>query len=760
MKIRIFFILLICAHFVLSAQDDCFKINSDSIVVNSGSWGDCQKACGGPSSYNSYEKIPACFFGYQKIRGEYFKEWYNKFADKKSTYPIKDYKKNYCMFLQSSVDSVFEQDDFSIVKDDLNELFALLLFWDKYRDFIFFCEGNVDISTWQDETIRTFFQAPHNIMAFDRKKTGQPSLVAENLFGLKQSERFEGWSKKELFWSFMFSETRSYFEDLGKKLDAEYNRINKEHEKIGKESNLKSDFYDGSVRKKNFILTTNAVNDVGLDEYIKYLNKLKENMKILSPKWISTIDKEIQIHKQIHKDCKGVMDGFVNRDAVRKGLTYLNEICNEKTLLEKDFSLFRDSLESSYWKAAIIYELYGKYLKDFPTGKHKVEAERKLQELSLPTSDFVKKMEKQYENGTSLVEIMLNIREYQENYKKEDDAELNAYVKKYQSIKDTVAILYKNWTYNYHQHHDIFPNCNFKTTSNTYSVEMYDLSKLPEKNGSLSCYYPLYNYTGERKRPLYDEDYDVVEIFSIVNLEATIKNKKILSGVEYGIDPTIYNLNYKQFHKNGEITGYFILNNIIKIDFSNENYAIKFLDEEEKEMTLLEVQNMFYLLGKNKRKLKHLSPNTLIDEEGKEKISFTKGNITSVSSVSKNKRIYLPLNNQGEINGTIKYWDSNIGEVEMSVFANKPRVDDKGNTKVSKVKIRGCTFTPPRKVIGYEKHKWGKSTIYEKFSKQCEMVADEVGMNVLLEPMISHTYTYFAFIPGFLIDYLDWNNIK
>lgn len=760
MKNHFLLILLSCVSFVLSAQDDCFRINSDSIVVNSGSWGDCKKACGGPSSYNSYEKIPACFFGYQKIRGDYFKEWYNKFVENKSTYPIRDYEKNYCMFLQSSVDSAFEQDDFSIVKNDLNELFAALLFWDKYRDFIFFCESNVDISTWQDEAIRSFFAAPRNRMVIDGEKIGQPSLVAENLFGIKQSKQFEGWSKKELFWSFMFSEKRSYFEKLGEKLDAEYNRINKEHEKIGKESDLKSDYYTGSVRKKNFILTTNAITDIGLDEYIKYLNKLKEDMKILSPKWITTIDKEIQIHKQIHNDCKGIMQGFVSSDAVRKGLTYLKEVCNEKTLLEKDYSLFQDSLENSYWETARIYELYGNYLKDFPAGKHKVDAERKLQELFLPIPDFIKKIERQYENGYSLVEIIRNIREYQEIYKKEDDVKLNECVKKYQSIMDSVAVLYKNWTYNYHQGRDILPNCYFKTSSNSYSVEMNDLSKLPEKNGSLSCYYPLFSYTGERMRPLYDEDYDVEDVFSVVNLEATIKNKKISSGIEYGFDPVEYKLNYNSSYENGKKKGYFKLNNLIEINYNNENYVIEFLDDEDKEMTLLDVQNMFYLLGKNTRKLKHLSPNSLLDEEGKEKISFTKGKITAVSSVSKNRKITLPLNNQGEINGIIKYWDSNVGEVEMSVQANKPRVDDKGNTKISKVKIRGCTFTPPRKIIGYEKHKWGKSAIYEKFSKQCESVADEVGMNILLEPMISHTYTYSAFIPVFLVDILDWNNIK
>lgn len=293
----------------------------------------------------------------------------------------------------------------------------------------------------------------------------------------------------------------------------------------------------------------------------------------------------------------------------------------------------------------------------------------------MPIPDFIKKIERQYENGYSLVEIIRNIREYQEIYKKEDDVKLNERVKKYQSIMDSVAVLYKNWTYNYHQGREVLPNCSFKTSSDTYSVEMNDLSKLPEKNGSLSCYYPLFIYTGERKRPLYDEDYDVEDVFSVVNLEATIKNKKISSGVEYGVDPTIYNLNYKQSHKNGKIAGYFILNNIIKIDFSNENYAIKFLDEEDKGMTLLDVQNMFYLLGKNTRKLKHLSPNSLLDEEGKEKISFAKGKIIKVSSSSKNRKVSLPLNNQGEINGTIKYWDSSVGEVELTVLANKPRVD-------------------------------------------------------------------------------------
>ena len=344
MKTRFLLILLSCVSFVLSAQDDCFKINSDSIVINSGSWGDCKKACGGPSSYNSYEKIPACFFGYQKIRGDYFKEWYNKFVENKSTYPINDYVKNYCSVLISSVDSVFKNDDYSIVKNDLNELFAALLFWDKYRDFIFFCDGNEAISNWD----------------YDGRKTiAQPSVIAENLFGIKQSEQLDGWSKEEMFWAFMLSKKRSYFEKLGEKLDAEYNRINKEHEKIGKESNLKLDFYEGSVRKKNFILTTNAINDVGLDDYIKYLNKLKEDMRVLSPKWIPTIDKEIQIHKQIHNDCKGIMQGFVSSDAIRKGLTYLKEVCNEKTLLEKDYSLFQESLESSYWETARIYELYG-----------------------------------------------------------------------------------------------------------------------------------------------------------------------------------------------------------------------------------------------------------------------------------------------------------------------------------------------------------------------------------------------------------------
>ena len=186
-------------------------------------------------------------------------------------------------------------------------------------------------------------------------------------------------------------------------------------------------------------------------------------MKILSPKWISTIDKEIQIHKQIHKDCKGVMEGLVDSVAIRKGITYLKETCNEKTLSEKDYLRFQDSLENSYWNAAIIYELYGNYLKDFPTGQHKVDAERKLQELFLPIPDFVKKIERQYENGYSLVEIMRNIREYQENYKKENDSKLNAYIERYQTVKDSIAVLYKRWYSNHHQGRGILPNCSFKT---------------------------------------------------------------------------------------------------------------------------------------------------------------------------------------------------------------------------------------------------------------------------------------------------------
>ena len=548
----------------------------------------------------------------------------------------------------------------------------------------------------------------------------------------------------------------------------------------------KRNYYIGPKLKKAYLFSKDT-NDMKKDDYICYLKKLKNIQCDLTSRkscdeWYSIIDRELLLHQQPPINCFCLLKEYEKdyscslalsnpwirpekwesdyEQMIMDGVERIKNECNEYNVTKSIAMLINDSLEDFFWVSAREHKLFNAYLKNYSNGKFKDEAKKHIMASYIPINEFVKKIEKKIDDGVSINTLLASIKKYQDEFEQTNNDSLNALIEKYSSIKDTISALYTLWVNDFNHGRTILPNCSFKTSSDTYSVEMNDLSKLPEKNGSLSCYYPLFSYTGERKRPLYDEDYDVEEIFSVVNLEATIKNKKISSGIEYGFDPVEYKLNYNSSYENGKKKGYFKLNNLIEINYNNENYVIEFLDDEDKEMTLLDVQNMFYLLGKNTCKLKHLSPNSLLDEDGKEKISFTKGKITAVSSVSKNRKITLPLNNQGEINGIIKYWDSNVGEVEMSVQANKPRVDDKGNTKVSKVKIRGCTFTPPRKVIGYEKHKWGKSAIYEKFSKQCESVADEVGMNILLEPMISHTYTYSAFIPVFLVDFLDWNNIK
>ena len=85
--------------------------------------------------------------------------------------------------------------------------------------------------------------------------------------------------------------------------------------------------------------------------------------------------------------------------------------------------------------------------------------------------------------------------------------------------------------------------------------------------------------------------------------------------------------------------------------------------------------------------------------------------------------------------------------------------NEAGKSKVRKVKIQGCTFTPPRKITGYKNSKYGKNPIYEKFSSKCEMVASETGMSILLESLKSYRYRDNEFIPKFLMLYLDWNNI-
>ena len=131
-----------------------------------------------------------------------------------------------------------------------------------------------------------------------------------------------------------------------------------------------------------------------------------------------------------------------------------------------------------------------------------------------------------------------------------------------------------------------------------------------------------------------------------------------------------------------------------------------------------------------------------------------------VSIKTDDETVDIPLNNWGEIDGVVKYWNSNIGNVEITVNASMPRgFDEKGKSKVVKVNIKGCTFTPPRKIISYKNTKFGKIPVYEKFTPKCEAVATETGMSILLDSIKSYRFRESEFVPKFLMIFLDWNKV-
>ena len=156
-----------------------------------------------------------------------------------------------------------------------------------------------------------------------------------------------------------------------------------------------------------------------------------------------------------------------------------------------------------------------------------------------------------------------------------------------------------------------------------------------------------------------------------------------------------------------------------------------------------------------------LSPSCEDADKAEYNAKIKDGRILSVSFKTDSRSVFIPLNNWGEINGIIKYWDSDIGNVEVAVNASMPSLfDEHGRSKVTKVKIKGCTFTPPRKIISYKNTKYGKEPVYETYSKKCEEVASETGMNLLLNAITPYRYRDGEFIPNFLIRFLDWNSIK
>lgn len=548
-------------------------------------------------------------------------------------------------------------------------------------------------------------------------------------------------------------------------------------------------YYVGPKLKKVFLFSNDTVDVVKNDDYLCYLNYLKSLECDLSSSackdWHLMIERELAIHRQIPVNCYCLMEEHkanytchtaldypwlppdkwlpAYENMIVKGADQFKNECNEYNVSKSVATMIKDSLEDYFWASAKNHKQYKSYLNSFPSGKYKEEAEVKLRENFITVSEFIKDIERKYENGESLNSLTAMINKYQDEYNQKGNDTLNAYVQKYALLKDSIESIATEWQKNFSRGNYSNLLCSFTTNKNTYSVDKDDLTKLPEKNGHLSCYYPLSQYKGEMSYHLYDEDRDEESVFAIVKFEADIVNRKIAKGMEEGFNPKL-EMVYKNKISQGTENGIIRLNWSVEISFDSKSYKIKINDDEKKNLEWTEVRNVFYLLSKNKNKVKHLNLLSIYNANGEADFQpvLKNGKIQSMALKSESQTVFMPLNNMGNIDGTIKYWDSDIGNVEITINGNiNKRFDEKGKSKVEKVKMAGCTFTPPRKVVGYRKTA-GKSKypIYEKFSNHCESVASDTGMELLLSSIGSYRARLNEFIPLFLVRYLDWNNME
>lgn len=779
-------VLLIASSIIWGAKDECFEVTSDSnITVAAGSWSDCEKRC---KKNDGFEKGYACFWGYDKTNREFYKEWYEKFIPKENRMyqSLEDYKKSFCQFLQPRIDSIFQVDDFSVVGNSLNKSLAEMKFWRKYVEFIFFCEQrNININEWPDQEMSSFFRAPHNRMVV--KSLPPVGILSKNLFGLQKAggpknyanTDVSNWTKKEIFWGFMFSNKQAYFETLGKNIDKEYNRIEKEQSNWLKKNKSKSaEFYLNILPQKHFVSNGDSMDDLKHDDYVSYLVKLKDDMKNLSPKWIPLIDEELQMHQQMPADCYCLLKEYEGdslcraqmrnmesyetwlnayESRLRSGSGYFKKSCSDLDVTEKIASTISASLEDYYWVSARNHNQVKSYLINYPEGKYKTVAEDLLKAMRVPVPELIKRVKEMFEDGESLNKIVGFIDKYQDDYDEKYNEALNKQKNEFSSLRDTLQILMEKWKTNIKRNENIESGCSFRTKKGEYDVEKDDLSKLPEKNGLLTCYYPLLQYTGKVIR-VYGDDQDAEDVFAVVKLDANIVDRKIKNGIAKGFGLELGKV-YEDVITNGLHKGVIHLDYAVDVMFDEKGYSIKFLfEDDENELDNVQIRNMFYILNSNKKKIKYLFPDKLLasDDDFSFKAKVTKNQVKEVYFRTGNQNVAIPLNNQGEINGTIRYWDSDIGNVEILVDASKPVIDGIANSKITQVKIKGCTFKTPRKIVSYKKVKKDKIPVYEKYSKQCESIADETGMDVLLTPWNQNAYYYHqAFIPDFLYIYIE-----
>ncbi|SHM21358.1 hypothetical protein [Fibrobacter sp. UWB7] len=758
------FIWLIIALFsvAFSTQDRCFEKDSGGFIVNGGDWKKCKSVCSGNGGGNGASRTLACFWGMSESNEDYFKRTYDESVkpENKPYYSLKDYKDNFCVFLAMSIDSAFQKDSPLKVRKSLNAPLAEYLFWSNYRDYLTLCPPNIISRKKWDEHFKECYS--YNT-CYDGNP--YPSDFAEALFADGQKGRLERLSKKELFWFLLLSEYRDsedsykkgYFYNLSKKLDQMFELIKGNQTRMKK---FKREFNSG-MKTKNFIteeFKKTQRKDILLNEYLNYLNDIRKILSEVSPRWIPLIDDEIELHKQIPTECEELLTTGADRKSIKGGIEYIKKICSEYTLTYDLHKRVLDSLEEYYWKGADKYGLYGFYLKNFPNGKYYGLAQNKQKSIFISANEVIKRTEEKFEKGASLDEVIDDLEEYQENFSDFSNGRLNQMIEKYTSVRDTITSYFEKLKSDKDYEYDELFKCSFVSGKNSYKVNSDSLEKLPEKNGKMFCMFPLYASES---------------IFSIVKQELSIKNRKIEDGKEIGFNPSTMEVNYrKTIHSNVE-KGFFVYNPY-KVLFDKNGYSIKFPKESDFVLEPFAARDIISLLSKNENSAYYLEclPFVLLSDHGlspscedADKAEYNAkikdGRILSVSFKTDSRSVFIPLNNWGEINGIIKYWDSDIGNVEVAVNASMPSLfDEHGRSKVTKVKIKGCTFTPPRKIISYKNTKYGKEPVYETYSKKCEEVASETGMNLLLNAITPYRYRDGEFIPNFLIRFLDWNSIK
>lgn len=549
-------------------------------------------------------------------------------------------------------------------------------------------------------------------------------------------------------------------------------------------------YYIGPQLRNNFLFTRETCGNIKKDDYLNYLQQLnsircdldrQESSFKLCKTWNDIIEREALLHQQTPVDCYCFVKEY-NGDIlcnsylgnpmvenywaptyehkIMKGADYFREICNEYSTSSSIATKISSSLEEYYWSSAKHHGLYMAYLKSFSNGKYEHEAMEALKANFVNATTFVKGIETEFENGKSLDKIIIEINGYQNNYPEMSNSFLEGALNKFNHIKDTIAVFLEYLGSDKYQDEDDGAfKCSFVSGNTTYKVEMQNLNKLPQKNGTMSCMYPLYS-----------SDH---EIYAVVMQKLSVKNRKISEGRELGINPRSKEVVFKNVISNGGSKGSLVYKDSYNILFDGKGYSIKFPDETNQELTPSEAKDLIYLLSKNENEAYYLEclPLVLISDYGvgptcaenrneKYKAKIKNGRIQSVSIETSDETVFLPLNNWGEIDGVVKYWNSQIGNVEITVNAQTSTgIDKKFKSKVAKVRIKGCTFVPPRKKIGFKKTKYGEEPVYEKFSAKCEAVASETGMSILLDSMKAYRWSDDEFIPRFLLLYLDWGNI-